>query len=216
MKLLLLHGPASQISRQKLINLKTKFKLDNIVVFENVSDPQVILGHLMTQSLLGEEQLFILENPPEDFTNYTLNPNPSTLIFWFDHELSEKKGVFEFVKKAKGEVLFFPESKERSIFPFLDLLATGDNKAFLEIKKINFDIHYIITMVYYLLRNLLLIPKNAPPFVRQKLERQRKRYTFKKLTNLFKEVLEIDFKLKSGLLERPQAEFLLINKFLTA
>ena len=123
----------------------------------------------------------------------------------------------EWVKKEQGELLFFPEAKEVSVFPFLDLLASGDKKAFLEmdkLKKANYDTQYFITMIFYLLRSLAVIPKNALPFVKQKLERQRKRFNLEKIENLYKDILKIDFKIKSGLMEKDQAEFLLINKFI--
>lgn len=217
MKLLLLHGNAKIASRKKLIELKQKFDQNSVVVFEEGTDLQTILGSISTPSLFSDERLIILENPPEDFLNYTLNPVPYTLILWFDHEVNSKKPILGFVKKEKGEILFFPEGKEISVFPFLDLLATKDKKAFLELKKLKdagFDIQYFITMVFYLLRNLAMTPKNAPLFVKQKLERQRKNFDLEKIKNLYKEVLEIDFKIKSGLLEKDQAEFLLVNKFI--
>ena len=122
----------------------------------------------------------------------------------------------EWVKKEKGEVLFFPEAREVSVFPLLDYLANKDNKAFLEIKKLKnagYDIFYFITMTFYLLRNLVATPKTAQQFVKDKLIRQRKNFSLERLTNLYKEILEIDFKIKSGLLEKDQAEFLLVNKF---
>ena len=231
MKLQLLHGPAISSSRVKLINIKKGFDQQDVVVYEEGSDIQTILGSLMTPSLFSNEQLIILENPPEDF-NYQLPASrgePTTnyqLIVWFDHEISEKKPIMEWVKKEKGEVLFFPEAKEVSVFPLLDYLAHGDKKAFLELDKLKkaplrqgsagqagFDIQYFITMIFYLLRSLTVTPKNAPAFVKQKLERQRKNFDLEKIKNLYKEVLEIDFKIKSGLLEKDHAEFLLVSKY---
>lgn len=213
MKPLLLHGPAINNSRSKLSALKQKFDTNNVVVFESNTPISEVLGSLMTSSLFPEEKLFILENPDEIFIKYS--PNSNTLVFWFDHEVSEKKPIMAWAKK-NGEVYFFPEGKEVSIFPFLDCLSNHDMRAFLEIKKLkssNFDIFYFITMTFYLLRNLVATPKTAPQFVRQKLERQRKNFDLQKITKLYREVLKIDFKLKSGLLEKDQAEFLLVNKF---
>lgn len=208
-KPLLLHGPAIEASRRKLWEERKKFDPDNVVVFEEGTDLQVIKASLMTSPLFSDQQLIILENPPEGFLNYTLYPKPYTLILWFDHEID--------IKKWPGfEYLFFPESKEISVFPFLDFLAGKDKKAFLEaekLKKANFDVHYFITMVFYLLRNLVVTPANAPDFVKKKLIRQRAGFSEEKITGLYRDILEIDFKIKSGLLEKDQAEFLLINKF---
>ncbi len=216
MKPLLLHGPAINNSRSKLSALKQKFDINNVVVFESNTSISEVLDSLMTPSLLPEEKLFILENPPEDFINYTLYPIPYTLILWFDHTVGEKKPILEWVKKIKGEILFFPETREVSVFPLLDYLAAKDNRAFLEIKKLKnggFDIFYFLTMTFYLLRNLIVIPKTVPHFVRDKLQQQRKNFDLEKIKKLYLEVLDLDFKLKSGLMEKEQAEFLLVNKF---
>lgn len=222
MTLLLLHGSATNASRKRLQELKKKFDPDNIVVFEEGTDLQIIKGSLLTSPIFSDQQLIILENPPEGLTDYTLYPAPYvsaesgkassayTLILWFDHEVDAKKW-------PGFEPLFFPEAKEISVFPFLDYLASKDKRALLEIEKLKqagFDIHYCLTMVFYLLRNLIATPKNAPDFVKRKLIKQRAEFDREKITRLYKDILEIDFKIKSGLLEKPQAEFLLVFEFL--
>ncbi|MBI2330315.1 hypothetical protein HYU94_02915 [Candidatus Daviesbacteria bacterium] len=211
MTLLLLHGPAKTASRKKLIELKQKFDPNNVVVFEEGSDLATILTNLQSSSLFNEERLIIVENPPDEFvSNFPLSPSPLTLILWFDHEVDTKKW-------PQFKPLFFPEAKEVSVFPFLDLLAGKDNKAFLEMQKLKnagFDIYYLLTMIFYLLRSLAVTPKTAPPFVKDKLQRQRRGFSLDKISQLYKDMLDIDFKIKSGLLEKPQAEFLLVLKFL--
>lgn len=217
MKLVVLHGPAINNSRQQLFDIKSKFSNGNIVIFETGSDISEVLGELMTISLTPEPRLFILENPPEDFINYPLASIPDTLIFWFDHTVANKEPILDWAKKAQGEIIFFEEKSKISIFPFLDYLATKDKRAYLEIKKLKnsgFDIFYFITMVFYLLRSLAATPKNAPQFVKQKIEMQRKNFSTEQIIKLYKDILEIDFKLKSGLLEKEQAEFLMVNNFL--
>lgn len=219
MTLLLLHGPAIEASRRKLQDLRKKFNPETIVVFEEGTDLQVIKGSLVTSPLFSDQQLIIVENPAEDLAHYTLYPKSDssqaslilyTLILWFDHEVDTKKW-------SGFKPLFFPEAKEVSVFPFLDYLAAKDKKAFLEIEKLKtagFDIHYLLTMAFYLLRSLAVTPKTAPDFVRRKLAKQRAKFSLEDIKGLYKDLLEIDFKLKSGLLEKPQAEFLLVNKFL--
>lgn len=206
---LLLHGPAINASRRKLQDIRKKFAADNIVVFEEGADLQIILSSLFTPSLFSDQQLIVLENPPQDLLNCNLSTVACILVLWFDHEVDTKKwpGV---------EALFFPEAREVSVFPLLDLLAAKNQQAFLEIEKLKqagFDIHYCLTMAFYLLRNLVVTPKNAPEFVKKKLVRQRLKFNLEDITRLYKDLLEIDFKLKSGLLEKPQAEFLLFKSF---
>lgn len=217
---LLLHGSAKAASRKKLIDLKQKFSAkggpssgwdaNNVVVYEEGADLKTIKEALFAQSLFSDQQLIVLENPSEDVTFYQLPTTNYQLILWFDHEVDTKKW-------SGFEVLFFPEAKEISVFPFLDLLAGKDTRAFLELQKLKnagFDIYYCLTMVFYLLRSLAVTPKKAPDFVRKKLARQRVNLTLEKITDLYKEMLEVDFKIKSGLLEKSHAEFLLVNKFM--
>lgn len=216
--LLLLHGPAIKFSRLRLTAIKQKFVANNVVVYESGASIQEIMGGLMTIPLLVEPRLIILENPPEDIIFDSLTPGDFlTLLLWFDHEVGEKKPVMEWVKKSKGQIFYFPESREVSVFPFLDYLAGNDQKAYLELeklKKAGFDIQYFLTMVCYLLRTLVVTPKTAPQFVKDKLIRQRKNFSLERIIKLYQDVLEIDFKIKAGLLEKPQAEFLLVFEFL--
>lgn len=207
MKLLVLHGPAIQISRKKLSEIKQKFDPSSVVIFEKGADPQDILASLQTVSMFSEDRLIIWENPPEDLQPYTVYPNPYTLILWFDHEIKTK---------YKGEMLFFPEAKEVSVFPFLDLLGNRDKKAFVELdklKKAGFDTQYFITMIFYLLRSLVATPKNAPEFVKRKNAKMRANFSMTELTKLYKFILETDFKIKSGLLNNDQAQYLLVAQF---
>lgn len=215
MKLLLLHGPGISSSRKKLIEIKQKFDTNSVVTFEKGVEISEILASLQTVSIFEEERLIVVENPSEDFVfDLSLITHHLSLILWFDHEVS-KKGILEAAAKS-GQVLYFPESKELSVFPLLDYLANQDKKrAFLELDRLKkgFDIHYFLAMCFYLLRSLLKTPKNAPQFVQDKLSRQRRNLNREKITSLYKDLIEIEFKIKCGLLELPQAEFLLVTKF---
>lgn len=216
MKLLLLHGAGITSSRNKLNEFKKHFEEGSLVVFEEGSNQQDINNNLVSTQLFYDERLIILENPPVDFTGYTINPNPITLLLWFDREIDSKKPVLEWVKKINGQILYFPENKEVSVFPFLDLLAEGNKKAYLELeklKKTDFDIQYFIVMIFYLLRNLVVTPKSAKDFVKNKNARLRVNFPKERITKLYRAILETDFKLKKGLIENSQVEFLLVDLF---
>lgn len=209
--LLLLHGPAIEASRRKLQELRKTFNPDNVVVFDLAVDLRQVIASLTTVPMFSAERLVIWENPPEDFVfDLSLIADHLSLVLWFDHTIDTKEW-------PGFEYLFFPESKEVSVFHFLDFLAVKDQRAFLELEKLKnagFDIHYFLTMVFYLLRNLVVTPAKAPDFVKRKLSRQRTGFSLERIKDLYRDLLEIEFKLKSGLLEKPQAEFLLVNKFI--
>lgn len=211
MKVVLLHGPAVDASRKKLSEIRKKFHSDDVTNFEKGTDAEAILTNLQSVPLFGGDRLVVVENPPEAFNLSPPTVNSfHTLVLWFDHEI--ETDVY-----SGAEVLFFPETKEVSVFPFLDFLGQKDKKAFIELDKLKragFDHQYFITMILYLLRNLVATPKGAKEFVKNKNAKMRANFAAGQLVGLYKSVLEIDFKIKSGLLEEPQAEFLLVNLFL--
>ncbi len=216
MKLLLLHGAGITSSRNKLNELKKNFEEGSLVIFEEGSNPQDINNNLVSTQLFYDERLIILENPPVDFIGYTINPNPVTLLLWFDREIDNKKPVIEWAKKINGQILYFPENKEVSVFPLLDLLAEGNKKAYLELeklKKADFDTQYFIVMIFYLLRNLVVTSKSAKDFVKNKNARLRVNFPTERITKLYRAILDIDFKLKKGLVENSQGEFSLVDLF---
>ena len=69
-------------------------------------------------------------------------------------------------------------------------------------------------MIFYLLRSLAITPKNAPEFVKRKLAKQRENFPLEKVKDLYKFVIETDFKIKKGLMGVDQVEFLLVNRFI--
>lgn len=211
MKLLALHGPAIESSRKKLGEIKSKFDFVNIVVFDPSADSGQVLDTLQTVSLFNGEQLIILENPEENFLDQLSVVNDQlTIVLWFDKEVDPNKF-------SNAQVFFFPEAKEVSVFPLLRLLGGRKVEAFIEMKKLKkagFENQYFITMILYLLRNLVATPKKAAEFVRRNNEVMRKNFTKDELVNLYKNILEIDFKIKKGLLEDEQAEFDLVKEFL--
>lgn len=220
MKLHLLHGPGRTGSRKKLLDLKQKFDPNNVVVFEGDINNQEVSSLLATLPMFSDERVIILENPDENFVlDSSLITHHSSLILWFDHEVSEKKPIMEWVRKNNGQILHFPESKEISVFPFLDYLGNRDKRAFWEmdkLKKAHYDSQYLITMIFYLLRNLIYTPETAKDFVKKKNSKMRDNFSREELVNLYKFILETDFKIKSGLIDEAQAEFMLVKEFTTA
>lgn len=209
LKLLLLHGPAIEASRKKLIEIKKEFNPDSVVTLEKGTSVGEVLENIQTVSMFGDERLVILENPQE-IPPLTLDSNV-TLVFWFDREVDpDKIGV-------DTQVFFFPEAKEVSVFPFLRLLGGRKKEAFTEMQKLKnagFESQYFMTMILYLLRNLVSTPKKAAEFVRRNNEIMRKNFTKEELVNLYKSILETDFKIKKGLMEETQAEHSLVSRFL--
>lgn len=200
--LILLHGPAISASRAHLSRVRANFSIDDVLVLEkDVTSGELTLA-LSNTSLFSQERLMIIENPADDFT-LTSVPDDITLVVWLDHEASETKPIVKSIRALKGQVINYPESKEASIFPLLDLLAAHSNQAYTELIKIRqsgLGLQYIIVMVLYLLR--------------KELKTQRRHFSKEQIIYFYKQVLEIDFRLKSGLLDEDQAQFELVGMFM--
>ncbi len=218
MKLLLLHGPGIINSRKQLNIIKQQFEQDAISIWEDKFNVQDLASDLLTPSLFITKRLVVIENPQADIDLEQLpNVEELTLVFWFEKELTPKSKIIAFFKSHQGEIKYFPEKQESSIFPFLDSLGNRDKTAFIELaklKKQNIEFQYLITMVYYLLRNLINIPVNSPPFVRKKLESQKRNFSDLELVDLYRFILQIDFKFKSGLIDKDQSEYAMVKQFL--
>lgn len=216
-KLLLLHGPGLINSRKKLVDIKSKYSPEDITTFSGNFRVEDLMGNISTVSLFSSDRLVVVENPSDALADLSLDlPDGVTLVFWSDHEISSTKPILKLIKEQKGEALLFPASKETSVFPLLDALGNKDKSAFvlleqLKIEKVDFQ--YIVTMILYLLRTLVSPNDKAPAFVKSKLQKQQQNFNKEKVTEIYKFVLETDFKLKSGLVEKDQAEFQVLQKF---
>lgn len=211
--LLVLHGPAINRSREKLLELKKKFDPENVMIFEKGAKISDILENVQTVSMFSKERLVIIENVSNEIFPklLTINNELLTIIFWYDSEIDTKN-------LSKAQVLFFPEAKEVSVFPFLRFLGVRDKEAFIELdklKRVGFESQYFITMILYLLRNLVVTPKKAAEFVRVNNIKMRKNFTSEEIIRLYKKVLEVDFKIKKGLMDVTQADFSLVSFFIS-
>lgn len=200
--LVLLHGPAISASRAHLLRVRMSFSADDVLVLEKGVTSTELASALANTSLFAQERLMVIENPGDDFI-VTSTSDETTLIIWLDHEASETKPIIKSVRALKGQVINYPESKEASIFPLLDLLAAHSNKAHAELTKIRqagFGLQYIIVMILYLLR--------------KELKLKGRHFSREQIIDLYKQVLEVDFKIKSGLLDEDQAQFELVGMFI--
>ncbi len=204
MNLIFLHGPAISASRAHLSRLKAGFNVDNILVLEkNTSIGSLILA-VSNNSLFAQERLVIIENPGDDLAlDNLVIPEEVSLVLWADHEVSQTKQVMKSIRALKGQITYYSEAKETSIFPLLDLLAARSNRAYIELAKIKqagFDLQYIIVMALYLLRKELKLSQSH--------------FSREEIIEFYRLILEIDFRFKSGLLDADEAEFELIKIFM--
>lgn len=212
MKIILIHGNAQEAILKKVSQIKKGFNLLSIT--EGI-DANFNFASL---SLFSEERLVILENPDIKLVEQAIGQGDSslTILFVFSKALEKSSQILKKVTEGRGEVLSFDEANETSIFPFLDMLGNRNQKAFVEFEKnySQFGGQYILTMLAYFLRRMVAKPKTSSDFMKQKIENQKRNFSFVKIRQLYKEIIETDFKIKQGLIEEKLGVTLLIRKML--
>ncbi len=219
MILTLIHGNALGSISDKIIDIKKNFVLDEISEFNAKNDDfNLVLLEVATPQLFSQTRLIILENYEEKLDIDKLSIDPEVqIIFRFSKELSAKNFLLEEIKKRKGQIILLSEKDEKRVFKFLDYLTEKDKKVFSELEKLydEFGGQYILTMIFFQLRKFITPNSNLPSFVLQKLDNQKKFFNYEKILNTYRDVLETDYKIKSGEIDDKTALTLLINRIIS-
>lgn len=216
--IILLHGNGLVAQGQYLSKLKASYDSLNITeFFGKEEDFAKILPQIATGQLFADKSLVILKDFDKDLD---LEQIPSgdtlTVVAVFSRQLAATSTVLKQAQKLKAEVILLSEKEETSIFPFLDLLTDKNPQVFNEFAKVydGSNSQYILTMIFYQLRKLVMRPKNMPEFALKKLQRQKNNFPTEKIKYLYQACLQNDYKIKTGLVDDQSALFNIINQFL--
>ena len=212
----LIHGTDQVLVLNKLLEIKQSNPDAEISEFEG-SEIDLKL-EFRTSNLFSDKRLIIINNPDMKLNLLQLQEqNGVDVVLLFSKPLPLASEILKVVKEKKGVVFEFKERQDISIFPFLDALIEKKKKAFLELDKLLniFGSQYILTMIFYSLRKLILPSKSSSPFAKQKIEQQKKLRSLDDLERLYKETLDLDFKIKKGAVENKIGLTLLVQKFLS-
>lgn len=213
MKLILVHGNFQDALLKKVSEIKKGF--DSLSISE-ISGIQTF--SFSSPSLFSQKRLIVLENPDIKMVEQSVAQNDPdlTILIKFSKNLEKTSPVLKKVLEVKGEILSFDETSETSIFPFLDMLGNKNPRSFIEFEKNYNEMggQYLLTMLAYFLRRMVQKPKLGSDFMRQKIESQKKNFSLKKITNLYRDIIETDFRVKQGLIEEKLALTMLASKIL--
>lgn len=189
-----LHGENVVASRKELEQLKTEFE-DEVVSLDGKTLTETdFIQATQSNSLLADNRLVIVENPDKlELTNVSCD-----LILWFDKELSKAQ-----TEKYKGAKIqgFKIEPK---IFKFCDeILPRSGPKLtnlFQELLKTE-EPEFVFVMIVRQFR-LMLNPNMALPWQKSKIISQARAFEPEKLKAIYKNLLDLDFKAKTGQLSK--------------
>lgn len=217
MKITLLCGAGINSLLNKLSEIKGRYSTLEILELEGRDlDLNRLTLEVGSGGLFSKRRLLIIRNLDAKINFESIAQDENLhLVLIFNKTFNSESGILKWVKGRGGEIFAFNEGDERSIFPFLDLLAMKDLRALVEFESLyqKFGGQYLLTMVFYLLRKYILPAKKMPDWVVKKQVSQRASFTPERINNLYRECLEADFKIKSGLMDEKIGLTLLLNKF---
>lgn len=218
MKLIIIHGNGLVSQANKLLQIKKEF--DSLAILEidgGEKDFASVLTEIANLQLFSQKRLVILENfDSPDLSRLPKDEN-LTVVLRFTKPQSLKSLILKQATNLKAQIIMLNEEEEKNIFPFLDNLAEGNLRALAQLNKLldQFGSQYLLTMIFYMLRRIILLPKKLPPFIINKLKTQRQLLGIAKIEKLYQMSLETDFKIKSGLMEEKIGLTRLIHQIVT-
>lgn len=218
MKIVIIHGGDTVTSLKKLSVIKGQFSNFSLLQINGKDlDVNQLRDRLASLDLFSLKQLIIVENPPEliDLSEVD-NQSENIVVFYFSKSLSARSKILNFPKTLSVEVLSFSKRETVTVWPFLDLIFSQNPRSFIELEKLLMEYggQYILTMLTFGLRRLILPSKSAGGFNEQKILNQKRNFTIDKIRYLYWLILDSDFKIKSGLIEEKIAITRLLEKFL--
>ena len=199
-----LHGENIVASRKELERLKTEFE-GEIVSLDGKSLTETdFIQATQSASLLADNRLIIVENA-EDLN---LKNIFYEVVLWYDKELSKTQ-----LEKFKGyKIQSF--KIEPKIFKFCDQISPNNRAGQVimlrELLKTE-EPEFVFIMIVRQFR-LMLNPQRCLPWQKAKIIDQAKTFGLERLQMIYKDLLKIDFQVKSG--HQPQGLAFALELFL--
>ncbi len=217
--IILIHGNGLTGISKKISEIRKGFDSLSTQEFsgKQIEFDQAII-QFATGGLFVEQRLVILEDFDEKVDLEKLPSNQETaIVLKFTKNLTANSVLLKKAVELKAQIFNFTEDGETNIFPFLDALAEKNPKFMGEFDALlsEWSGQYLLTMIFYMLRRMVQDPKKLPPFVQQRIQKQKQNFPIKKIAELYKTGLETDYKIKSGLMEEKIGMTLLVNQILT-
>lgn len=218
MSITLIHGNAVIAIANKVNSFKKGFDPLSISEFNGKSlNLSQVLPSVATGGLFSEKKLVILEDFETELDIQRLpNEEDITLILKFNKSLPASSKLIKAAQSKGINILNLTEKDEASIFPFLDGLSEKNKRVVKDLDNLIVEMggQYLLTMIVYMLRRLIVTPKNLSPFILKKVENQKKNFPLEKVIELYKEVLETDLKIKTGIIDEKLGLTLLVQKII--
>lgn len=209
--LTIIHGDNYFSSRQTLDQIKRSQSGENLEIIDASSLSLTKLVQMVEGgSLFGEEKVIIIEN----LLSRKIKENSQ--IFEYLRKMSNQVNctLWEGKEISKTTLAEFPKAKififkiEKNLFRFLDTIRPGNFKISLALfhKVLDQDgPEMVFFMIVRTFRHLILMKSqsafidNLSPWQQQKVITQAKEFSLEQLKRAYKDLLDIDYSIKSGM-----------------
>lgn len=218
MPIVIFHGDNSVVLNARLDDMKKSYPVNAVERLSLKTESfEQLLMKLRTNSFFNDQRLFIVEDCDEKKIDpEKINVDSSiTLALLFAKELSAASILMKWALQHNHRILAISQPQDKRIFTFLDLLAEKNNKAFSMFDELvsDFGVIYILTMVLFLLRRLVLPITSVPSFIEAKVKKQKANFSFETLQHLYEQTLLTDYQIKTGKIEEKTGLLLLVDLF---
>lgn len=179
MPVVIFHGDNTTVINTKIDEMKKSYPASAIERFSLKNDSfDQLLMKLSTPSFFDEQRLLIVYESDEkkiEIEKLIVDAN-TTVAFSFAKELPASSLLIKWANEKSIRVVAISQPQDKRIFTFLDLLAEKDPKALSLLDDLiaDFGCVYLLTMIIFLLRRLILPTGNVPSFIEAKLTKQKK------------------------------------------
>ncbi len=216
MKIIVLYGVGEVGKRNEALKIRKQFSPDNTTQIDLKGAPlRELEMQLASPSLfITDSRLIVVENVPDSLDLQKISGDSGLTLLIVANSPKAESTLLQSAKKSAAKLLLFEGEKELTAFPFLDALIEKKKVSFMELHKLMSEYGgiYTLTMVYYLLRRNLL-PLPSSDFMRKKILSQKEKYSPQDWINLYRQTLETEFKIKSGLMTEDFGLDFLTEKF---
>lgn len=212
MRVCIIHGNNVVASLDKARTLIDKFDPMAVSRYGKEISAEELELSLASSSLFTDQRLVVLDNPDFDPKDLPTETKDVFLMAIFTKDLPVSSVWLKWAKSIDAQILNFSETPDKSVFNWLDYLASKDAKSYSELERLleSQAEQYLVTMYFYNLRRLA-IPPNKDSKWQQKLAVWQKNFPRRKVQELYRLGLEYDYKVKTGKIDSKSALFWMVE-----
>lgn len=210
----IVHGEDTSKSRALILNQQKKLNIVNKkeVLLDDIDIKELEIM-LNSNSLFGEPSFFVIDvtkfKGDEKYIEILRKKSNETIVIIYAEKTLTKTNLF--IKNAStlnAKIVENTIVPKENIFKFVDVLFSKNRQeTYKEYEKLinsDTDAFYIMSMIYYGLRNLTKCVYKSPsfekssPFTRSKTIQQAKNYNQKQIKNIYENLYKLEKEMKLG------------------